>query len=72
MQCQGCGRTVVPQLWVTDHGELTVPKVRHLCPLCGETPRVTGGGLTRGGLYFFVGMAALIMLGCALLLVLTG
>lgn len=31
------------------------PKVRYLCPLCGATLRVSGGGLNRGLLALVVG-----------------
>ena len=48
IRCGTCGRAVVPQLWVDDRqGAIHHPQVRHLCPLCGATLHVSGGGVDR-------------------------
>lgn len=43
IECQGCGRAVVPKLWVDDRDQLIHPRVTHLCPFCGNVLRETGG-----------------------------
>ena len=72
IECRGCGRAVVPQLWVDARNRLSHPTVRHLCPLCGATLRVSGGGLSRGGLALAAGVIALIILTCLFFLVISG
>ncbi len=72
IECQSCGRAVVPQLWVDARARLSHPRVRHLCPLCGATLRVSGGGLSRGGLALTVVTLALLILACLFVLVMSG
>lgn len=72
IECRGCGRAVVPQLWVDASDRMSHPTVRHLCPLCGATVRVSGGGLSRGGLALAVVAIALIILTCLFVLVMSG
>jgi ribosomal protein S27E len=45
IECRSCGRAVVPQFWVDGRNGLEHPTVRHLCPLCGATLFVSGGGM---------------------------
>jgi predicted RNA-binding Zn-ribbon protein involved in translation (DUF1610 family) len=72
IECRSCGRAVIPQLWVDARDRPSHPTVRHLCPLCGATMRVSGGGLSRGGLAFAVGVVALLILMSLFALVLSG
>ncbi len=72
IECQSCGRAVVPQLWVDARDRLSHPTVHHLCPLCGATLRVSGGGLSRGGVALAVGAIAIMILTCLFLLVVSG
>ena len=52
IQCGRCGRAVVPQLWVDDRrGAIYHPQAHHLCPLCGATLHVSGGGVNRSFLW---------------------
>jgi len=69
IECRSCGRAVVPQLWVDGRNGLEHPKVRHLCPLCGATLLVSGGGINRGVLGLIIGFSALSILIFVLLLV---
>lgn len=62
IECQSCGRAVVPQLWVDTRDRMSHPKVRHLCPLCGMTLRVSGGGINRGMLALVIGSFSMILL----------
>ena len=62
IECRGCGRAVVPQLWVDARDRMSHPTVRHLCPLCGATLRVSGGGLDRGVLALVIGSVVLLAL----------
>lgn len=62
IECQKCGRAVVPQLWVDASNRLEHPKVNQLCPSCGATLRVTGGGLNRGVLALVIGSLAVLIL----------
>ena len=70
IECRGCGRAVVPQLWVDARNRTEHPTVRHLCPLCGATLRVSGGGISRGGWALFVMSISLIVLALVFALVL--
>jgi hypothetical protein len=72
IECRSCGRAVVPQLWVDTRNRLEHPTVRHLCPLCGATLRVSGGGITRGGLALAASAIALMILMCVFVLVMSG
>lgn len=69
IECWNCGRAVVPQLWVDGRNGLEHPKVRHLCPLCGATLLVSGGGINRSVLGLIIGFSALSILIVVLLLV---
>lgn len=71
IDCHGCGRDVVPQLWVDARNRMEHPTVRHLCPLCGATLRVSGGGISRGGLALLVAAISLIVLALVVTLVLS-
>ena len=62
VNCPKCRRAVVPQLWVDARNRLEHPKVNQLCPSCGTTLRVTGGGLNRGMLALVIGSFALLIL----------
>lgn len=62
VECRNCGRAVVPHLWVDTRDRMSHPTVRHLCPLCGATLFVSGGGLDRGVLALVVGSIGIIML----------
>jgi ribosomal protein S27E len=62
IECRSCGRAVVPQLWVDTRDGMSHPKVRHLCPLCGATLRVSGGGINRGMLALVIGSFGMILL----------
>jgi ribosomal protein S27E len=62
IECRGCGRAVVPQLWVDTRDRMSHPKVRHLCPLCGATLRVSGGGINRGMLALVIGSFGMLIL----------
>ena len=50
IECLNCRRAVVPHLWVDTRDQMMLPTVRHLCPLCGATLRVSGGGVDRSQL----------------------
>lgn len=62
IECHSCRRAVVPQLWIDARDRLSHPTVRHLCPLCGATLRVSGGGIDRGMLALVIGSFGLILL----------
>lgn len=62
IECQSCHRAVAPQLWVDTRDRLSYPTVRHLCPLCGATLRVSGGGINRGVLALIIGSVVLLAL----------
>lgn len=62
IECQQCGRAVVPQLWVDARNRLEHPTVRQLCPLCGATLRVSGGGVSRGGRALLIWSLVMILL----------
>jgi ribosomal protein S27E len=47
VQCQHCGRTVVPRLWLTGGDFLTYMTTQHLCPYCGVVMYETGGTYKR-------------------------
>lgn len=68
IQCPNCGRAVVPQLWVDSRNRLERPRVRHLCPFCGDLLRESGGGMDRGMLALIIGSFCLCVLIFALLL----
>jgi hypothetical protein len=70
VECRSCGRAVVPQLWVDARNRAEHPTVCHLCPLCGATLRVSGGGISRGGWALFVVSISLIVLALVVALVL--
>jgi len=70
IECRSCARSVVPQLWVDARDRMSHPTVRHLCPLCGSTLRVSGGGMSRGGWALFVVSIGMILLALAIALVL--
>ena len=59
IECRNCGRSVVPQFWVDGRNGLEHPKVRHLCPLCGATLLVSGGGMNWTMLALIIGFSAL-------------
>ena len=65
IECQSCGRAVVPHLWIDDRDQLIHPRVIHLCPFCGTVLRQTGGQPNRRELAFilgFVGLGVLMLL----------
>jgi ribosomal protein S27E len=62
LKCHGCGRAVVPQLWVDTRDQMSHPKVRHLCPLCGATLRVSGGGFDRWMVTIVIGTVILLVI----------
>jgi predicted RNA-binding Zn-ribbon protein involved in translation (DUF1610 family) len=70
IECHSCGRAIVPQLWVDAKNRMEHPTVRHLCPLCGATLRVSGGGISRGGWTLLVVSISLIVLALVVALVL--
>ena len=59
IECRNCGRAVVPQFWVDARNGQEHPTVRHLCPLCGATLLVSGGGINRGIPALIIGFSAL-------------
>jgi ribosomal protein S27E len=69
IECRSCGRAVVPQFWVDGRNGLEHPTVRHLCPLCGATLLVSGGGINRSVLGLIIGFPALSILIFVLLLI---
>jgi ribosomal protein S27E len=69
IECRSCGRAVVPQFWVDGRNGLEHPTVRHLCPLCGATLVVSGGGINRTMLALIIGFFALTILTFVLALV---
>lgn len=71
IECHSCGRAIVPQLWVDARNRLEHTIVRHLCPLCGATLHVSGGGISRGGLALLVVSISLIVLALVIALVLS-
>ena len=45
--CNSCEVGVTPRLWHKDENNwVSYRSIEHICPLCGETMYVTGGGLT--------------------------
>ncbi len=59
IECPKCGRAVLPQLWVDTRNGLEHPTVHHLCPYCGVSMRISGGGINRGILAIIIGSLAL-------------
>jgi len=43
IQCQNCGRSVVPRLLLSGGDFLTYMTTQHLCPYCGVVMYETGG-----------------------------
>lgn len=45
--CKKCSSEVVPRLWHSNNDSMIFNRVtEHICPICGETMYVTGGGLS--------------------------
>jgi ribosomal protein S27E len=59
IECQNCGRAVVPQLWVDTRNRLEHPRFVRLCPFCGIVMSESGGGMDRGKLAFILGVSGL-------------
>lgn len=46
VECPECNRAVVPRLLITrEHNPVAYRKAQHICPYCGVTMYVTGGGV---------------------------
>lgn len=55
VKCENCGNAVVPRLWMTDTKSMIVHrKNEHICPICGVTMYVSGGGHTSLGKLLFL------------------
>lgn len=49
--CGQCNNKVMPRLWHGNHDSLVWRRhTEHICPVCGDTLYVTGGGATLLGL----------------------
>lgn len=58
VECKSCCANVTPRLWHRDESSLLFYRsIEHICPLCGQTMYVTGGGLTP--IAYIVGAAVL-------------
>ena len=62
VECKHCGKTVVPRLWHDNMDSIMYRRQnQHICPICGVTMYVTGGGYTVLGIIVFHVLAAFII-----------
>jgi hypothetical protein len=57
IECNNCGRKVVPRLWHIFGTAFRYTKTQHICPFCGVAMYETGGGTTPFAKlvgYFFI------------------
>jgi predicted RNA-binding Zn-ribbon protein involved in translation (DUF1610 family) len=69
VECPGCGRAVVPRLWLTGGDFLTYKTTQHLCPYCGVVMYETGGTYKRGPTLATAVFVCLVLLTTALAVV---